>query len=270
MKFITAVQPRLTCPDQKCRGSLMQDGKAYRCERCGKVYPINDGIPTVLPASYDLEISARYERGGAEIDAVAASVGYLFGWQHRLMRDAVVSVLSDLPAASLVLDVGCGHGKFTSGLTARHHVVGVDLAHSMLRRARDEGLDVYQADATALPFADGQFDAVVCAEVVQHFSDLAPAASEFARVLKPGGRAVVTTLNRTSLLRRINRLLPLGRHLPTLRTARELSAPFAARGLIPERILWTHFPVPVTVGTRGTSNPASFLASNVILCTRRG
>jgi ubiquinone/menaquinone biosynthesis C-methylase UbiE len=49
--------------------------------------------------------------------------------------------------------------------------------------------------ATRLPFADSIFDGVVCIEVIEHIPELGAALSEIARVLKPGGRAIIIDKN---------------------------------------------------------------------------
>ena len=72
-----------------------------------------------------------------------------------------------------------------------------DLAPAMFERAREvvserAGIEYRQADATALPFADGAFDAVICQFGVMFFADKAQGMREAARVLKPGGRSYST------------------------------------------------------------------------------
>jgi ubiquinone/menaquinone biosynthesis C-methylase UbiE len=100
-----------------------------------------------------------------------------------------------------VLDVACGPGNTTRRLLADlgpdGRVTGVDLAESMIRRARadtnDPRVDYRQADATALPFADGTFDAVTCLGALYLMPRPLEAIDEIARVVRPGGRIVILT-----------------------------------------------------------------------------
>jgi 2-polyprenyl-3-methyl-5-hydroxy-6-metoxy-1,4-benzoquinol methylase len=260
----------LVCPAAGCGGPITRPEPhcPMLCGTCGRTYPITDGIPQLLGDDYDRDTGARYERDGAAIADTAAAVGYEYDRQHTIMRRAVADTLSDLPPGCRILDVGCGHGKFTRGMTRSHAVVGVDLALAMLSRARKEGLEVYQADATALPFADSQFDAIVCAEMVQHLSALDGLAIEFKRVLRPDGRIIVTTLNRASILRRVFRLVTAGKAHPLWRTSKELAAPFETAGFRVHRTIWTHFPLMRVRAAIGTSNHLAILASNIILDAR--
>jgi SAM-dependent methyltransferase len=109
----------------------------------------------------------------------------------------------------LLLDAGCGEGRHCFGALERGaRVVGLDLDRASLRqgggplRARGRELgrlaSVLQADAFALPFRDGCFDRVICAEVMEHVHDYRAAARELARVLRPGGRLAVTIPTATS------------------------------------------------------------------------
>jgi ubiquinone/menaquinone biosynthesis C-methylase UbiE len=96
-----------------------------------------------------------------------------------------------------LLDVGCGSGIFLKEL-ARHcrHLVAFDL-HDELAKVRDMAekedfaVDLYRGSARELPFEDESMDAVVCMSVLEHMLDLEPVAVEFARVLRPGGVAVI-------------------------------------------------------------------------------
>src|SRR4051794_33840746 len=88
-------------------------------------------------------------------------------------------------AGTRVLDVGTGPGDLAAAAAARGaRVTGVDLAPGMLKEARRRHPDVefVRADAERLPFADGEFDAVLGAFVVNHLPEPEGAAAELARV----------------------------------------------------------------------------------------
>ena len=93
----------------------------------------------------------------------------------------------------LILDAGCGTGVFTEDINAQ--VIGVDLSEVMLRRAHQKMFDVAVADMLQLPFADNSFDKVVSITAIEFIRDGKQAVSELERVLKPGGRLVIATLN---------------------------------------------------------------------------
>lgn len=82
-----------------------------------------------------------------------------------------------------VLDLGAGLRPFADMLPGR--TVALD------QRGRPE-IDLI-GDAHRLPFADATFDAIVCTEVFEHLLEPPSAAAEIVRVLKPGGRLVLTT-----------------------------------------------------------------------------
>jgi SAM-dependent methyltransferase len=90
-----------------------------------------------------------------------------------------------------LLDLGCGTGAQTVAFRdAGWDVTGIDLSEDMLARARARGLDVLCADATALPFDDETFDAVVSLWTHTDLDDFAAAISDAARVLRPGAPLV--------------------------------------------------------------------------------
>jgi 2-polyprenyl-3-methyl-5-hydroxy-6-metoxy-1,4-benzoquinol methylase len=112
-------------------------------------------------------------------------------------------LLAHVRPGESVLDVGCGEGRFTSELAvAGVRVVGIDVAEEPLRRARaaHPGVDVQLVDAfEPWPLADASFDAVWAGEVIEHVADTAGWLSEVRRVLRPGGRLLVSTPNHSRL-----------------------------------------------------------------------
>jgi SAM-dependent methyltransferase len=107
-----------------------------------------------------------------------------------------------LPAPGrLTVDVGCGEGRLSRHLKELGHtVVALDRSPTMLRYAReaDPELEVLEADAAALPLADGTADLMVSFMSLMNTDDLEAAMREAARVLETGGRyclAIVHPLN---------------------------------------------------------------------------
>ncbi|MFQ5907136.1 MAG: class I SAM-dependent methyltransferase, partial [bacterium] len=102
-----------------------------------------------------------------------------------------------------VLDVGCGSGAMILELVKRgYEAFGFDLSSSMVRNARGllaaSGAPepfLMAADLERMPFADGCFDVVVCAGVIEYLEQDEAALREIARVLKPGGVAFITITN---------------------------------------------------------------------------
>ncbi len=97
--------------------------------------------------------------------------------------------------AAKILDAGCGTGGLIRRLTAtepawRWSGVDVEPLACALARERCAG-EIREASVTALPFAVGEFDAVVSADVLYHVDDDAAALWEAHRVLRPGGMLVV-------------------------------------------------------------------------------
>ncbi|MGC4118636.1 MAG: methyltransferase domain-containing protein [Myxococcales bacterium] len=111
-------------------------------------------------------------------------------------RSRAMRVLSPQPGERVLL-VGVGTGSDLPLLPPGAKAVGVDLSPAMLARARarlplaGREIDLREADAQALPFEDGSFDAVVLNLVLSVVPDPVACLREALRVLRPGGRAVV-------------------------------------------------------------------------------
>ena len=104
-------------------------------------------------------------------------------------RTIVLRLLGDGPGR--LLDVGCGGGAHTVAFADRGWTVtGVDLSAAQVELSRRRGIDVVEADAAALPFEAGSFDAAVSMFTHTDVEDFAAVVREVARVLRGGGRVV--------------------------------------------------------------------------------
>ena len=110
--------------------------------------------------------------------------------------EALASFLDDLPPAARLLDAGCGQG--TPVLAGLEDVsgVGIDISRGQLTRAAENAPDaaLAQGDIVGLPLVDDAVDAVTALWSVIHVpeGDHSPVFEEFARVLRPGGRLLLT------------------------------------------------------------------------------
>lgn len=103
-----------------------------------------------------------------------------------------------VPAGLTVADLGCGAGYLAAYLASKcARVIAVDHAPGMLSAARQRlphSVEVRAGELEHLPLADAEVDAAFANLVWHHLADGRAAAQEIARVLRPGGRVVVTDL----------------------------------------------------------------------------
>jgi SAM-dependent methyltransferase len=105
-------------------------------------------------------------------------------------NEGLIDLRESLPAEPRLLDLGCGAGEGPLQFLPAERAVGLDFSGEQLRLARDRvDAALVSGDMTALPFADGGFDAVTAFYSVIHLpiADHGDCYTEVARVLKPGG-----------------------------------------------------------------------------------
>ena len=146
--------------------------------------PLPHGAPAASPSLAEMQSPAPLEVGRSNESTRHA-------WVQRTLKK--------VPAGSRILDAGAGEQRFRP-FCAHLQYVAQDFAQydgkgdgSALQSARwdQSALDII-SDITAIPAADGSFDAVLCTEVFEHLPDPLAALREFSRLLRPGGQLVLT------------------------------------------------------------------------------
>ena len=136
-----------------------------------------------------------YDRLGVAYESFAEDGAYNAHYE----RPATLAAIGDV-AGKRVLDAACGAGFYGREVAGRGaDVVAFDASEEMVELAGSGGLDVVRAVlGEPLPFADASFDVVVCALAIHYADDRAAALSEFFRVVRPGGAAVISTQHPTT------------------------------------------------------------------------
>jgi SAM-dependent methyltransferase len=228
---VAAAPGSFACPH--CRRALAEDAAGATCAACRRRYDRHHGILDLrVFADPFLGIAgdrARADRVVAELDRLAFPelLEAYWSWSEStpvaLRRTFVQTALraasrardlldrmerEGVPLAkSRVLEIGSGTGGFLAEAHGRvREVFGLDIAlrwlHLGRRRLRDLRLPpapLVCAGGEHLPFPDGAFDAVVSTATLEFTRDVHRVLAECARVLRPGGRAYLNTVNRFSL-----------------------------------------------------------------------
>jgi SAM-dependent methyltransferase len=175
----------LRCP--RCRGALevRNDAPELQCRGCAASVPVIGGIPRFAGESYTASFGRqwnRYDVAREEDDKATFQIKTGLA-PHDL-------------AGRLVLDAGCGGGRYTR-LATRHgaRVVGVDLSSAVERAAalcaEWPRVVIVQADLLDLPLAERVFDFVFSIGVLHHSPDPQRAFGQVAARVRPGGRLAV-------------------------------------------------------------------------------
>ncbi|PJE51036.1 MAG: hypothetical protein COV29_02055 [Candidatus Yanofskybacteria bacterium CG10_big_fil_rev_8_21_14_0_10_36_16] len=90
------------------------------------------------------------------------------------------------------IEVGAGTGEISRFLSQKYKVVATDISPQMVSEIKKRGIEAYVCDAEKLPFPNESFDTVISAEVIFYLDNPEKFISEANRVLKPGGRLLIS------------------------------------------------------------------------------
>ncbi len=173
-----------------CRSRLDQRAGELVCSNCGKQYPELNGVIRFVDAQnyagsfgFQWKIHARTQLDNANSQRSENAFRQRTGFRPE-----------DL-AGKLVLDVGCGMGRFAEVATRwGAQVVGIDLSVASevaAQNLEDRDAAIFQADVFQLPFAENSFDFIYSIGVLHHTPSCEQAVKVLPRLLKPGGRLAV-------------------------------------------------------------------------------
>ncbi len=105
---------------------------------------------------------------------------------------------------SLILDAGCGEGRFTRYLLNKGKIIGMDFSKEYVKIARKyvKGVKFVVGSVTKIPFPSNKFDYIFLVDVLQHVPELEKSVKELNRVLKPKGTLIIIDKNRFALHRK--------------------------------------------------------------------
>ena len=197
----------LTLTVRQRDGEEITDGSLT--DDAGNIYPIQDGIPRLLPLSLlDAQISEIAARDAQVGDYDAMTFLNHFG---KIEIPLTLRALRPAPTDCL-LEAGCGTGRMTRVLSSTvREMIAIDFSFESLRVNRRKllaagisNVHLIQADLCRLPFMDCAFDRVVSCQVLEHVPGpdaRAAAVQSLSSVLKPGGTLALSAYKHSLLTR---------------------------------------------------------------------
>jgi ubiquinone/menaquinone biosynthesis C-methylase UbiE/uncharacterized protein YbaR (Trm112 family) len=193
---MSKLQACLACP--KCKVTLQEASDYLTCRDCVDTFPIIDGIPRFVPIeNYSESFGLQWNRfSSTQIDSRVGT-----NRSETRFKEETLWGKDDLNG-KLVLDAGCGSGRFSEialGFGAR--LIAVDYSSAV--KAAQNNLSplnslIVQGDLAALPISDQTFDYIYCIGVLQHTSNPTVITKELLRCLKVEGEITLTFYENSS------------------------------------------------------------------------
>jgi len=191
---------RLACPTCRAQALHPSPEGGVGCSSCRSHFPLIGDVQFLVSEnalgtveSFQQELYDRRSRDHPRALAVrlgsSPNISLTYRRHCRLIRRL------DVRLGERVLDIGCSTGTSLTEVCATWgvHGVGIDLSPGSIAIAQEVnplGLEYYVASAEALPFADREFDHILCFDVLEHTARPEVAIREAYRCLSPGGTAL--------------------------------------------------------------------------------
>jgi ubiquinone/menaquinone biosynthesis C-methylase UbiE len=146
-----------------------------------------------------------------------AMEGFIARWYTKIRKEdpgreqMIRHVRETVPAGGRILEIAPGPGYLAIELAKLGYtVVGLDISETFVQiaqdKAREAGIAVEfrHGNASDMPFDAGTFDFIICVAAFKNFTEPAQAIQEIYRVLKPGGKALISDLRRDASREEIN------------------------------------------------------------------
>lgn len=149
-----------------------------------------------------VEVLKRYYHDVHAQEGYTPSEPFLFELHDAMLRRLERLWRKHVPRGGRVLDAGCGRSLFTEVRPDwPFRIVAGDVDYDLVASRKREFPAVrwFLSHADVLPFRDASFDALFAGELIEHLDDPTRGLREFRRVLRPGGRLILTTPNRLRL-----------------------------------------------------------------------
>jgi len=180
----------LECPS--CKSHLILRGQGYGCSGCREFYPVLNEIPRFVPPK-NYANSFGFQWNKFEKTQVDSSLQTNRS-KTRFLQET--SWDSELLNNKLVMDAGCGAGRFSEIALGRGcRLIAVDFSSAVDTAQRNLKSDkklVVQADLSKLPIQSNSMDYIYCIGVLQHTKDPETIVKELVRCLKLGGELTLT------------------------------------------------------------------------------
>lgn len=218
----------LCCP--ACRGDLDQQETLaeLHCPSCEFTFPISDGIPILFPCDVKAkadDLFGRYwdsEEQAELYDSNVEGGGKVFGIYNHNAEIYGLTCYYNQQNLDIILDAGCGNGRFSETLPPETIKIGIDASLNLLKIAkrRNRADFLVCGELEHLPFKDEIFGTVYSCRVLQHLHEQEKAVTEMARVVREDGDVILELYNTWNLKTVYKNI----RMSPTLR--RIFNAPF--------------------------------------------
>lgn len=188
----------LTCRERRVRISFTFR-RLQRSQKCDCSFPL---LCDTFKLQQQQEKGLDFREKAADIElenvhAVYDKIGGHFSETRHSPWPQVVGFLDSFVGGSVLLDVGCGNGKYLLGgqtPAVDKYFIGCDRSITLLKVCEERQLNIFHCDCLSLPVRDNSVDGCYAIAVIHHLATeerRKQAVSEMARVLVPGGRALI-------------------------------------------------------------------------------